>query len=72
MALHTSSLMGRMHEQDQDIYVTIGGRALVSCPAPSTQKARKGSGQTCIAPVSQRNAIIELPVGVNKEARCDY
>ena len=28
---------------------------VVSCPAPSNAKSEKGSGQTCIGPVSQRN-----------------
>ena len=28
---------------------------IVSCPAPSNAKSEKGSGQTCIGPVSQRN-----------------
>ena len=41
------------------------GSRIVSCPAPSNAKSEKGSGQTCIGPVSQR--IIELPMCVNKK-----
>ena len=41
-------------------------------PSPLYVKSEKGPGQMCTVPVSQRNAIIELPMGVNKEAYWDY
>ena len=39
---------------------------LVSCPAPSNAKSKKGSGLLCIEPASRRNAIIMVWVYVNK------
>ena len=54
-------------ETSQESYMTLTAFAqtaeeklttefnVVSCPAPSNAKSEKGSGQTCIGPVSQRN-----------------
>ena len=44
---------------------------LVLCPACSCTR-EKGSGQMCIEPVLWRIAIIELQMGVNKEALRHY
>ena len=45
-------------------------------PRPSYEKIEKGSGQTCIGPVSPRNllrhAIIEVLVCVNKKKCGNY
>ena len=43
--------------------------SVVTCPAPSCTR-EKGSRQTCRAPMSPRNAIIEFLTGINTEAHC--